>query len=233
MCQRLALLDYLRTHCLPLLQRSLSIKVADKLIIPQGHLLGAVWQQSDSIANRYCINWLSWPILTLSKYIEIKIKAQNMVNQNRTRFNHVWPFLLYKCLNKQLKETKGFAYKVRQFVVTFGCTDQLSRRKGLPLLMGSRDKECWCVCESFGPNRCSISPEECSTYSHLGLRLPWYWTQSTGMTWLPNWGNPAYSKWQRCKKLQWEATRCNDLKKDKKLLKKQKQTGKWLRKRLK
>lgn len=88
-CQRLALLDYLRTHCLPLLQRSLSIKVADKLIIPQGHLLGAVWQQSDSIANRYCINWLSWPILTLSKYIEIKIKAQNMVNQNRTRFNHV------------------------------------------------------------------------------------------------------------------------------------------------
>lgn len=88
-CQRLAVLDYLRTHCLPLLQRSLSIKVADKLIIPQGHLLGAVWQQSDSIANRYCINWLSWPILTLSKYIEIKIKAQNMVNQNRTRFNHV------------------------------------------------------------------------------------------------------------------------------------------------
>lgn len=109
-CQRLALLDYLRTHCLSLLQRSLSIKVADKLIIPQGHLLGAVWQQSDSIANQYCINWLSWPILTLSKYMEIKIKAQNMVNQNRTRFNHVWPFLLYKCLNKQLKETKGFAY---------------------------------------------------------------------------------------------------------------------------
>lgn len=55
-CQRLSLLDYLRTHCLSLLQRSLSIKVADKLILPQGHLLGAVWQQSGSIVNQYCIN---------------------------------------------------------------------------------------------------------------------------------------------------------------------------------
>lgn len=59
LCQRLALLDYLRTHCLSLLQRSLSIKVADKLIIPQGHLLGAVWQQTGSIPNQCSINWLS------------------------------------------------------------------------------------------------------------------------------------------------------------------------------
>lgn len=59
LCQRLALLDYLRTRRLSLLQRSLSIKVADKLIMPQGHLLGAVWQQTGSIANQCSINRLS------------------------------------------------------------------------------------------------------------------------------------------------------------------------------